>query len=359
VITVPTPVSTQVFKRKTIAKIVSGSRHSMILTNQGAYVLGCGTSPVLAMQVSSVQPFASSKLVLKKCPLKNIYDMFTGANHSFVLLRPNRNPGNLMQTEGATCYAWGANHFGQLGIAKSDANLVPNPTKVTWPKPRQIRSIAAGECHTIFLASSGEIYGAGMNYDGQLGITQLPGTQAGSWKCKEPRLVAFPHAFESLAASGHFNFGVTRDHRVFSWGVGANFVLGNMEERNIGYPDIVTDFFSVDRIGLLSLGGSHVLYTGDGGDRVLQKPTEVLKESSEFESLIEKKGRQEGHFLGSEKALVVATGGPDGLQRSLRDAYPEASWTKQTPREGLTRESNISVKRKDILINTTDNLIIC
>ena len=61
-------------------------------------------------------------------------------------------------------YAWGWNHFGQLGLADGDDRY--RPARI--PDLSQVRSIAAGQAHAAALAS-GALYGWGSNADGQLG----------------------------------------------------------------------------------------------------------------------------------------------------------------------------------------------
>jgi len=69
-------------------------------------------------------------------------------------------------------YSAGRNNIGQLGLGYTSlvANPVTQLTKVTIPSSLIVKYIACGNLHTIFLMTTGEIYGTGLNSDGQLGL---------------------------------------------------------------------------------------------------------------------------------------------------------------------------------------------
>ena len=66
-------------------------------------------------------------------------------------------------------FAWGGDHFGQLGLGNKHAGK-------TYSSPRfcsfniLIKEIACGEEHSAFISSSGHVYSMGSNSDGRLGL---------------------------------------------------------------------------------------------------------------------------------------------------------------------------------------------
>ena len=75
-----------------------------------------------------------------------------------------------MTSEYTEVFAWGDDHFGQLGLSENGAALESHP------KPRYcsfnvlISDISCGEEHTVFIASTGLLYAMGSNIEGRLGI---------------------------------------------------------------------------------------------------------------------------------------------------------------------------------------------
>jgi alpha-tubulin suppressor-like RCC1 family protein len=71
-------------------------------------------------------------------------------------------------TEGIS-YGWGRNEFGQLAIGKSYSTIL-RPVRIQYLSERRIVMAAAGETHSLFLSELGEVYSAGYNEFGELGI---------------------------------------------------------------------------------------------------------------------------------------------------------------------------------------------
>ncbi len=95
-------------------------------------------------------------------------------------LRPARVPGGSgwkaivagedftlgLKTDG-TLWAWGTNGYGQLGLGFADADSHPTPTQVgadTW------KAVAAGVYHALAIRADGTLWTWGYNYYGQLGL---------------------------------------------------------------------------------------------------------------------------------------------------------------------------------------------
>ncbi|NXV79647.1 SRGEF factor, partial [Atlantisia rogersi] len=65
----------------------------------------------------------------------------------------------------------GANSYGQLGLGHKEDVLVPQLLKDVSCKCQDIKSIAGGGGHSAIITGAGELFVAGHNKDGQLGLT--------------------------------------------------------------------------------------------------------------------------------------------------------------------------------------------
>lgn len=169
----------------------------------------------------------------------------------------------------AKLYCWGRNNYGQI----SDANLSLNavvPTDVSATNVTYTR-VSAGASHTCMIATTGETYCVGRNFDGQLGqntggadsTSQLPVgggstfqeifagadhtcamTSAGALYCwgandvgqlgdgttspsTTPVAVDGGQLFQSFDVGGRHNCGVTTNGVAYCWGSNSEGRLGN------------------------------------------------------------------------------------------------------------------------------------
>jgi X-linked retinitis pigmentosa GTPase regulator len=129
-------------------------------------------------------------------------------------------------------FAWGGDHFGQLGLGNKH-------TGKTYSTPRfcsfgiLIKEIACGEEHSAFISYSGHVYSMGSNSDGRLGLGTKSQRQSSS-----PCLVEGLISHRSIKIScgwGHTGV-VTEDGSVFTWGVGEFGALGTGVSDNSWYP---------------------------------------------------------------------------------------------------------------------------
>lgn len=72
-------------------------------------------------------------------------------------------------TADGVTYGWGRNEMGQLGIGKKEF-VILEPSRIKYLLDRRIVMAAAGENHSLFLSDLGEVYSAGYNEFGELGI---------------------------------------------------------------------------------------------------------------------------------------------------------------------------------------------
>ncbi|KAF8058855.1 Herc6 [Scenedesmus sp. PABB004] len=116
-------------------------------------------------------------------------------------------------------------------------------------------AVAAGESHTLAVSSSGEVWAAGSNNDGQLGL----GSEFGL-KNAEFRLVRALQGVrvKAVAAGNAHSLALSDDGRVFAWGHGhyGALGLGRAHLRWEGQPREVTALAGV-KVASIAAGAFH------------------------------------------------------------------------------------------------------
>jgi regulator of chromosome condensation len=122
-----------------IRKVVSGSNHTLVLIDDQVYIRG------------DVEYFASGRKILPRnkekldigrfqnVGIKHIEDIWTGGMHCFV------------KAHGQIYYGWGNNAYGQLGIGNNQHQTFP--VEIEFFEGMEIKQIAGGEHHSIFLTN--------------------------------------------------------------------------------------------------------------------------------------------------------------------------------------------------------------
>lgn len=119
-------------------------------------------------------------------------------------------------------FAWGADHFGQLGLGGKLSGK-------TYTVPRFcsfnviIRDVSCGEEHSAFISASGHVYCMGSNSEGRLGIGDKS-VRLTSSPCLVERLGSYKAI--SLSCGWGHTVVVTEQGSAFSWGVGEFGALG-------------------------------------------------------------------------------------------------------------------------------------
>jgi alpha-tubulin suppressor-like RCC1 family protein len=162
-------------------------------------------------------------------------------------------------------YSWGDNHSGQLGYGSTMAireHLTPMPV----PVPAGVtawKAVAAGNSSSLALSREGEIYGWGLNSQGNLGI----GTNLSSTIVMYPVVrSAGVSGWKMIAAGQSHGLAIAQDGRLFAWGAGGFGQLGNSNTTNayapvqVGFPTGVTNWTSV------RAGAYHSLAMGSDGE---------------------------------------------------------------------------------------------
>ncbi|RNF26308.1 regulator of chromosome condensation (RCC1) [Trypanosoma conorhini] len=123
----------------------------------------------------------------------------------------------LALTRSGSVYGWGQNEAGQLALP---APIVRRPTLITTCPNSVIVKVSCGESHTLFLTSSGEIYGCGDGSCGQRGDGTFHS------KCFEPSRALLIEPARDVFCGARTSYAITDDGDLFGWGETTTGMLG-------------------------------------------------------------------------------------------------------------------------------------
>jgi alpha-tubulin suppressor-like RCC1 family protein len=110
-------------------------------------------------------------------------------------------------TKAGTLWAWGRNHWGQLGDGTSTDSGIP----VRVGTDRNWRQVAVGDSHSLAIRADGSLWAWGLNQNGQLGLGDLNPRSS-------PVRVGTLSTWASVAAGSTHSVALQRDGKLFTWG---------------------------------------------------------------------------------------------------------------------------------------------
>lgn len=278
--------------KKPIDQLISGNNHILVRCLNKVYSFGDNSMGQLGYVLRSMKR-ENRKICINYIKIKNVSRIFTGADHSFAI----SNNTQLM--------GWGLNSLGQLGLPyyidnpeDSDVNNIdpsinPNvlqlPQLIPFDKTDQIKQIKGGDHHSLILLNDGSIYGSGRNDEGQLAefikpprdsyqecktsnqYVKIPGKRE-SIKITNDYMpnsffkLPITKPFQKILSKSHYNYGINSTEanfkKIYSWGSGFSFVLGDGREEGKKVPFRISNnkLFKRECPTDLALGHSHVLY---------------------------------------------------------------------------------------------------
>ncbi|NXN56815.1 RPGR regulator, partial [Rynchops niger] len=208
-------------------------------------------------------------------------------------------------------YMFGSNNWGQLGLGSK--NTVSKPTCVKALKPEKTKLAVCGRNHTLVYTEKGNVYAAGGNSEGQLGLGDTE-------ERTTFHLISFftnQHKIKQLAAGSYTSAAVTEDGQLFVWGDNSEGQIGLADKACVSVPCQVDVGKPVSSV---SCGYYHsALITGDGELYTFGEP-----ENGKLGLLPEqlKNNRVPQPVLGiMEKVNKVACGGEHTVVLTETDVY--------------------------------------
>lgn len=140
---------------KPVVSVGAGQRHSLVLTASGeVYSFGHNHYGALALGHDGD---CSGPEHVKFFQNKKVKQIVAAGYHSLFLTDDNR------------LWSCGYNFTGELGIGNKENSLIPRPITF-FENKAPIVSVAVGSQHTLVLLEDGEVYSWGYNKFGQLGL---------------------------------------------------------------------------------------------------------------------------------------------------------------------------------------------
>ncbi|XP_036203679.1 regulator of chromosome condensation isoform X6 [Myotis myotis] len=249
-------VPVQVQLSAPVVKVASGNDHLVMLTADGdLYTLGCGEQgqlgrvPELFANRGGRQGL--ERLLVPKCVMLKsrgtrghvkFQDAFCGAYFTFAI-----------SLEGHV-YGFGLSNYHQLGTAGTESCFVPQNLTSFKNSTKSWVGFSGGQHHTVCMDSEGKAYSLGRAEYGRLGLGE------GAEEKSMPTLISRLPIVSSVACGASVGYAVTKDGRVFAWGMGTNYQLGTGQEEDAWIPVEMTGKQLENRLVLsVSSGGQHTV----------------------------------------------------------------------------------------------------
>ena len=141
--------------------------------------------------------------------------------------------GTILNDDPVALYAWGYNHYGQLG--NDSISTSPTPVVASLPNNAFPTALAAGQSHSLAIGSDGKLYAWGSNGSGQLGDGSISDTPT-------PVVVSLPAGISptALAAGDYHSLAIGSDGKLYAWGYNQYGQLGDGTNIDSNIPVVVS-----------------------------------------------------------------------------------------------------------------------
>ena len=217
--------------RSTVAKPAGGMQHQLVFASRTVNAAG---QNIFGQLGDSTAPFPPTHVASLD---NSVTEVAAGDYTSFAV----KNDGTL--------WVWGSNQYGARGDGTSGGNLaspvqVPIPAKIVTPLRRGKHAVAAGTGVYAAIDTEGQVWTWGVNWNGRLG----DGTTTSRFTPGRVQRSATPGDYltgvASITAGAGTLAALDADGTVWTWGAGANGVLGNGSTNDSPYPAQVIENFS-------------------------------------------------------------------------------------------------------------------
>ena len=270
-----------------IKKAISGTNHVIILTEE-KNIFAFGNKEYGQRGINPKEEIDHMRI--NKINEDNIDDIFTGDEHSFLTKIENNKK---------IVKSWGLNSKGQLGIGKSSLDgeeyiSIYKPTEVLFDENIVIKKICGGNSNSLCITEDNRIFIWGANDDNLLGLNNDEPI------INKPKEIIFFNKYtnpenevnEITSAYQSFYARNTVNNKVYSWGNGDSFILGNKKEKSEKNPYLIDfNFFKNMKVSQLEMGCSHVAVLLTKEERVYINNKKEEKKKEE-EKVIKPKKRK-------------------------------------------------------------------
>jgi alpha-tubulin suppressor-like RCC1 family protein len=227
-----------------VIHVAAGASHSYAVKSDGTvWAFGNNANGQLGNTTTTTSKIPVQVLSSQGGPLTGVVRAAAGLSH-----------GVFLKSDGSV-WAVGLNSSGQLGDGTATQRLAAVRVQGSVPGFEPIRSIAAGDSHTLFLHSDGGVWAVGSNSNAQLG----DGTRSNRSKAVK---VSAPAAVSFIAAGAVRSFAVQENGTLFAWGDNMHGTLGLPEP---GFEWSWTTLPEWPVSTRMALGSSHSLWVKADG----------------------------------------------------------------------------------------------
>jgi alpha-tubulin suppressor-like RCC1 family protein len=209
-----TPLKVKLPSDANVTAIAGGPWHNLALLEDGT-VYAWGYNNVAQLAASPQLQYSATPRKVPSLP-SGVKIIDAGGwgdwSHSLALL------------DNGKVYGWGYNGYGQLAREVSGLNYFDTPVELSdlpHPNDVQVKTIVAGDFHSLALMENGTVYAWGYNNVGQVG--KPPETQPGYFS--RPQKVENLHGADGkdgkvavVAAGYSYNLAALDDGTVYCWG---------------------------------------------------------------------------------------------------------------------------------------------
>ena len=270
-----------------IKKAISGTNHVIILTEE-KNIFAFGNKEYGQRGINPKEEIDHMRI--NRINEDNIDDIFTGDEHSFLTKIENNKK---------IVKSWGLNSKGQLGIGKSSLDgeeyiSIYKPTEILFDENIVIKKICGGNSNSLCITEDNRIFIWGTNDDNLLGLNNDEPI------INKPKEIIFFNKYtnpenevnEITSAYQSFYARNTVNNKVYSWGNGDSFILGNKKEKSEKNPYLIDfNFFKNMKVSQLEMGCSHVAVLLTKEERVYINNKKEEKKKEE-EKVIKPKKRK-------------------------------------------------------------------
>ncbi|KAG0164964.1 hypothetical protein DFQ30_009150 [Apophysomyces sp. BC1015] len=233
------PALVEQLRHDIIVDIAAGTDHCLALTDDGR-IYGWGNGEQYQLGRRVIQRRKQNGLVPELLRLRNVKAIGSGAYHSFALTHEN------------SLYVWGLNNYEQCGLLTDDnstsPSIVTEPTLIRGLEGKgDIKSVVAGEHHSLVLMENGSLFSFGRADSSQLGvppetITRYCSEGDSNFKKAIGYPLHIPNLENVVEIKTGSNHAITTDQFgvAHTWGFGETYALGNGSDEDEEVPVMLT-----------------------------------------------------------------------------------------------------------------------
>jgi alpha-tubulin suppressor-like RCC1 family protein len=211
---VATPIDATNLGGRKIAQIAAGGTHSLLLADDGTvFSFGSNSDGETGLNTSIGFTPIATPIVGTGLVGKTITQVAAGGDHSLLL------------ADDGTVFSFGGNGFGQTGLNTTIGNTpIATSIDATNLAGKKISQIAAGRFHSLLLTDDGTVFSFGSNGNGRTGLNTSSGNTARATPIVATKLAG--KAISQVAAGEGHSLLLASDGTVFSFGAGGQGQTG-------------------------------------------------------------------------------------------------------------------------------------